>query len=65
MKLKAVPFQAIIVWKNRGDKFEAYRGGEFQLSVKGCKIYFKNGWSSQKYKSDEEAKATAETMLKS
>jgi hypothetical protein len=63
MKMQAVPFQQKIVWKDRGDKFEAFKGGIFQLSVKECKIHFKNGWSSQKYKNNEEAKSAAESML--
>lgn len=64
MKLQAVPFQQVVIWKDRGDKLEAFVGGIFQLSVKECKIVFKNGWASQKYKNNEEAKAAAESMLK-
>lgn len=64
MKLQAVTFQQIIVWKDRGDKTDAFRGGIFQLSIKESVIHFKNGWTSKKYKSNDEAKIVAETMLK-
>ena len=64
MKLQAVAFQRIIVWKDRGDKSDAYKSGIFQLSIKEHTIHFKNGWVSKKYKSNEEAKSVAETILK-
>ena len=64
MKLQAVPFQQPITWKTKGDKQEAYKGGKLQLSIQECKITFKNGWISQKYKSEAEAKIVAESMLK-
>lgn len=64
MKLEAVPFKKKLIWKQKGQKLEAFKDQKFQLSIVDKKIHFKNGFSSQQYKTVELAIEAAENFLK-
>ena len=63
MKLEAVPFKKKLVWKQKGEKLQAFKDHKFELAIINRKIQYKNGFASQQYKTIDLAIEAAEKFL--